>query len=108
MASQAMRKSPGPSLPSVQGTCTLEWRCKLGGQGSWACWERSEVGVCDPLTPPRGTHGQGWSLLDLNCKSSESCRLGPELGLQATEWGPRPDSGLFLPQEEEGATASIC
>lgn len=56
------------------------------------------------------THGQGGSLLDPNCSSSQGLRnrrwgAGPRL--QATRSGSRPSLDLFSPLEEKGARESI-
>jgi len=49
-------------------------RCKLGREGRWKCWERSEVKT-------KKRHGQRGSLLDSNCSSSQGLRdgVGPRI-----------------------------
>lgn len=73
MVSQAVGE-PQALLPLFKVHCMVGLRCKLGGEGSWECWERSELRTRDPLQPsqedsvgrqggswtPTGAHPEGW------------------------------------------------
>lgn len=52
------------TLPLFKVHCMVGLRCKLGGEGSWECWERSEVRAHDPLQPSQedsvGRQGGSW------------------------------------------------
>lgn len=80
MVSWTMRDSHGPPLPLFKFHCMLSLRYKLGREGSWECWESSEV-----CTRPRKTRGQGGRLPDPKCSSSQGPRAG---GSRTRAWAP--------------------
>ena len=49
----------GPPFLLFKVHCAVELRCKLGGEGSWECLERSEVRTCDHIYLPGRLSGQG-------------------------------------------------
>ena len=102
------------TLPLFKVHCMVGLRCKLGGEGSWECWERSEVRAHDPLQPsqedsvgrqggswiPTGAHPEDWrgakALAASHRAGAQTWRVWRRmgypartdfLGLKGQEWG---------------------